>query len=182
MSKTWFLGLSCYLISLASIASENINLQGIYEVQEAYLNETHCDRDGRLVDYASRYFQVTKVEEELNIAICNGHSLSDLQCMGGYRSTALNSNNIGWTGFQYTAKKMGMAENKPRCRLHALRRSIFPMKGDFIRYERTDWSETLRDFIAECNENMSAEYQVSQSLKCNSHISIIGKKVRNFTE
>jgi len=164
------------------MASENMSLPGIYEVQEAYLNETHCDRDGRLADYASRYFRVTKAGEELNIAVCNGHSLTDLQCMGGYRSTALNPNNTGWTGFQHTAKKMGMASNNPKCRLHALRRSILPMKGNFIRYERTDWSETLRDFIAECNEKMAAEYQVSQSLKCNSHISIIGKKVIDFTE
>lgn len=182
MCKSWVLGLSGYLISLSLMASENLHLQGIYEVKDAYLNETHCDRDGRPVNYASRYFRVSKTEEGLNVAICNGYSLTDLQCMDGYRSTALYPTDANWVGFQYTAKTMNVASNNPACRLHALRRSVRPIKGNFIRYERTDWSETLRDFIAECNETMAAEYQTSQSLKCNSHISIIGKKVMNFTK
>ena len=71
MGKTWFLGLSCYLLSLVSMASDSMELQGIYEVKVAHLNETHCDRDGRLVDYASRFIRVKNVDQGLNIAICN---------------------------------------------------------------------------------------------------------------
>ena len=102
--------------------------------------------------------------------------------MSGYRSTTLKPTEDKWTGYQHTAKLSDASDNNPTCQLHALRRSILPMKGNFIRYERTDWSETLKDFIAECNEMMAAEYQVSQSLKCNSHISIIGLKVMDLME
>jgi len=194
MSKTRLLGINCYLLSLAALASDmpsdlpsnlvadSTLLPGIYEVKVAHLNETHCDKNGRLVDYASRFIRLKNTDNGLNIAICNGHSLSDLQCMGGYRSTTLKPAGNKWIGYQHTARLSDKSNLNPTCRLHALRRSILPMKGNFIRYERTDWSETLRDFIAECNEGMAAEYQVSQSLKCNSHISIIGLKVMDLSE
>jgi len=164
------------------MAAENTELQGIYEVKIAHLNETHCDRDGRTVDYASRFIRVKNADSGLNIAICNGHSLTDLQCMSGYRSTTLLPTEGKWTGYQHTARLSNASNSNTKCQLHALRRSILPMKGNFIRYERTDWSETLQDFIAECNEEMAAEYQVSQSLKCDSHISIIGFKVMDLVE
>lgn len=181
MSKTWFLSVCICLLSLSSFAAEDAELQGIYEVSNAYLNETHCDRDGRPIEYASRFFRVNKTDKGLNIAICNGDSLTDLQCIGGYRSTNLEPSNTAWSGLQYSTRSSGTIENNPSCQLHALRRAIIPMKGDYIRYERTDWSENLRDFIAECTREMAAEYQSAQSLKCDTHISIIAKKVMDLS-
>jgi len=171
-----------FVMTQSAIAIEHTDLEGIYEVSQAFLNESHCDEDGRVVEYASRYFRVNKTEQGLNIAICNGQSLMELQCMGGYRSTNLESTGQRWSGYQYGSKRVGSLDHNPGCQLHAFRRTIIPMNGGLIRYERSDWSENMKDFIAECNEDMAAEYQQAQSLKCNSHISIIGKKILDFME
>lgn len=165
-----------------AVAAENTNaepdfISGVYSVENATLNETHCDRDGRPIEYASKFFKVTRVGEKYNLAICNGDNVDDLQCMGGFRSTDMEQGSDTLEGYQYSAQLKKMENQNYQCQLHALRRAIKIDKTGTVRYERTDWLENLSDFIAECNEQMAHEYSDARSLKCHTHISITGRRI-----
>ena len=157
------------------------DISGIYEVTRATLNEKSCDDIGKTIQYASKYLSVTQSKSNsYNIAICNGESLDELDCVGGYQSTNLEEAvSDGWQGYNYTARKAKANNNSLICCLYASRRKIIPMGSGFLRYERSDWAETLTDFIAECDRPMAKVYSDAQSLKCTTHIVLFGKHVAN---
>jgi len=159
--------------------AEQQDLGGVYEVTRATLNEKSCDDIGKTIQYASKYLSVTqRKSNSYNIAICNGESLDELDCVGGYQSTNLEEAvSDGWQGYNYTARKAKAADKSPICRLYASRRKIIPMGSGFLRYERSDWTETLKDFIAECDRPMAKIYSDAQSLKCTTHIVLFGTRV-----
>ena len=154
-------------------------LEGIYAISRATLNEKNCEKEGDTTEYASSYLSVSGLPSSgYNVAVCNGESLEELDCVGGYQSTDLNEPHAnGWQGFRYNARPGIASDNTPLCRLYSARRKIVLMGSGFIRYERTDWTETLSDFIAECNRDMAKLYSDAQSLKCSTHIVLFATRV-----
>lgn len=169
------------IVGVSNAAPKVLDISGIYEVERATLNVSSCEQEGNTTDYASKYFRVSgNPDNGYSVAICNGESLDEIECVGGYRATHLsNEAKHGLQGYNYDAHLGHAIDGTPQCRLHALRRKIVPVAGDYVRYERTDWAETLSDFIAECDKPMAETYSNVDSLKCSNHIVIFGRKVAN---
>lgn len=152
---------------------------GIYRVTRASLNEDQCEKEGGPTEYASRFLRVDALGEDgYRASVCNGDALDELECSSGYHSTKMTEAlKNGWQGYSYLARPGVAIDNTPRCALYAARRKVVEMGSGQIRYERTDWSETLADFSAECDRDMARLYSESQSLKCASHIVIFAEKI-----
>ena len=178
-------GISIFLcLGFASADAEggggNDPLAGIYQVTRASLNEGQCDKEGVPTQYASRFLQISTLGEDgYRAAVCNGDSLDELECASDYNSTRMTEPlKSGWQGYSYTARPGVADDNTPLCRLYAARRKVIELGSGLIRYERTDWSETLSDFTAECDRDMARLYSESQSLKCATHIVIFAQKIK----
>lgn len=155
------------------------DLSGIYEVTGATLNEKDCETTGNPIEYASKYLRVTADKSSgYTVSICNGDELDELDCAGGYQSTHLKEQlKSGWQGYRYSSRKVKSIDETDSCQLFSSRRRIIVMGKNYIRYERTDWMETLSDFKAECEQSMAELYDQSQSLKCSTHIVTYGRRI-----
>ena len=166
--------------------SENIlsslykDITGIYEVSQATLNESDCEHAGTSISYASKYIQITGANTiGFNISICNGDSLEEIDCTNGYSSSTLNIKvKDGWQGYKYGARAGRTKNGSHQCLLSAYRRKISTDASSYVSYERTDWSVSLSDYIAECGHEMAKTYSRVQSLKCSTHIVIKGIRVQ----
>jgi hypothetical protein len=176
-----FLFLTSHLLIDDVFASADEDLSGIYEVTKASLNEKECEESGEPIYYASKFLRVTSNKSSgYNVSVCNGEELDEVDCVGGYQSTQLTEPfQSGWQGYRYSSRKVRSTNNTFQCQLFSSRRRVVSMGKDYVRYERTDWMETLSDFVSECERSMAKIYDQSQSLQCNTHIVIYAKKVKD---
>lgn len=168
-----------YLVAAVTDVKDIDDLSGIYEVTHATLNEKDCEKTGDPIEYASKFLRITSNKSAgYSVSICNGEDLDELDCVGGYQSTRLQEQlKSGWQGYRYSARKVKSADNTYSCQLFSSRRRIVVMGKNYIRYERTDWMETLSDFTVECEQPMAELYDQSQSLKCSTHIVTYGRRI-----
>ena len=165
------------LLTANASATSLPDLAGLYQVNQAYLNLTHCDTAGKPTDYASQFLRISATSKNENISYsvstCNGDTIDELDCEGRSNRSRLDQiSRHGIEGLRFSAREKTADDGSASCQLTALRRRILPGKGGFIRYERTDWGTTLADYQFECTRDTARLFYEAQSLNCSTHISI----------